>query len=103
MHSVIDISSEHPSFAGHFPSFPVLPGAALLDATLQAIQLARGIDLKDWQIASAKFLDTVRPGDALRLEHAAPNGRQIRFTLRVADRVVCSGSLSGTAPQDGAS
>jgi hypothetical protein len=40
----------------------------------------------------------VRPGDVLRLEHTAPDGRQIRFTLRVAERVVCSGSLSRTAP-----
>jgi 3-hydroxyacyl-[acyl-carrier-protein] dehydratase len=95
----LEVPRDHPSFAGHFPKFPVLPGAVLLDAALQVIQRERGIDLRQWQIASVKFLDAVRPGDALRLEHvvAAKSGL-IRFTIRVADRTVVSGSLSSAAP-----
>jgi acyl-coenzyme A synthetase/AMP-(fatty) acid ligase len=103
MHSPIEVSENHPSFAGHFPRLPVLPGAVLLDEALQAIQRDRGIDLMHWQVASLKFLDLVRPGDALRLEHtAADNGGLIRFTLRVADRTVASGSLSSAVRTDGA-
>jgi len=99
MQSSLEIPRDHPSFAGHFPKFPVLPGAALLDAALQVIQRERGIDLTQWHIASVKFIDVVRPGDALRLEHVAANeSGLIRFTVRVADRTVASGSLSGTAP-----
>jgi 3-hydroxyacyl-[acyl-carrier-protein] dehydratase len=94
MQSAIEVSSDHPSFAGHFPTFPVLPGAVLLDAALQVIQRERGIDLTQWQIASIKFLGVVRPGDALRLEHEARESGLIRFTVRVADRTVASGSLS---------
>jgi 3-hydroxyacyl-[acyl-carrier-protein] dehydratase len=45
MHSPIEISSDHPSFPGHFPNFPVLPGAVLLDEVLQIMQRAWGIDL----------------------------------------------------------
>jgi 3-hydroxyacyl-[acyl-carrier-protein] dehydratase len=95
--SAIEIPEDHPAFAGHFPGFPVLPGALLLDEALQVIQRARGIDLAHWQIASAKFLDVVRPGDALRLEHDAPHGGLIRFTILAADRTVASGSLESTA------
>jgi 3-hydroxyacyl-[acyl-carrier-protein] dehydratase len=87
-HSPIEISAEHPSFAGHFPEFPVLPGAVLLDEALQVIQRQRNVDLTLWQIASAKFLDAVRPGDALRLEHDAPKGGLIRFTILARDRAV---------------
>jgi 3-hydroxyacyl-[acyl-carrier-protein] dehydratase len=95
MQSSIEVPRDHPSFAGHFPKFPVLPGAALLDAALQVIQRERGIDLTQWHIASVKFVDAVRPGDALRLEHiVASNGGLIRFTVRVADRTVATGSLS---------
>jgi 3-hydroxyacyl-[acyl-carrier-protein] dehydratase len=95
MQSTIEVSSDHPSFAGHFPTFPVLPGAVLLDAALQVIERERGIDLTQWQIASIKFLGVVRPGDALRLEHnVARQSGLIRFTVRVADRTVASGSLS---------
>jgi 3-hydroxyacyl-[acyl-carrier-protein] dehydratase len=97
MHSAIEVPRDHPSFAGHFPTFPVLPGAVLLDAALQVIRRERGIDLTQWRIASVKFLDVVRPGDALRLEHEVRKSGLIRFTVRVADRTVASGSLSSTA------
>ena len=100
MHSAIVVSAYHPSFAGHFPSFPVLPGAVLLDEVLQVVQRERGIDITGWRISSVKFLDAVRPGEALHLEHDALTANLIRFTLRAAARIVASGSLSGAAPPD---
>ncbi len=102
MHSSMAIPADHPSFAGHFPKFPVLPGAVLLDEVLQIIERDRRIDLAQWQIASAKFLDAVRPGDVLNLEHVAANGGLIRFTVRTLDRTVASGSLSSVARPDSA-
>lgn len=99
MHTVLHIAADHPSYAGHFPGFPVLPGAVLLDETLRAIASARGIDLAAWQISSAKFLDGVRPGDSLVLEHDAPAAGAIRFAIHAGKRKVVGGTLS-TAPQD---
>jgi 3-hydroxyacyl-[acyl-carrier-protein] dehydratase len=94
MQSLLDIGADHPTFAGHFPRFPVLPGAVLLDEMLQVIARARGIDLTQWQLASAKFLDVVRPRDSLLLEHDAPAPGLIRFTIRSENRKVASGTLS---------
>jgi acyl-coenzyme A synthetase/AMP-(fatty) acid ligase len=94
MHSPIEVPKDHPSFAGHFPKFPVLPGAVLLDEALQVIQRERGIDLAGWHVASVKFLGLVRPGDDLHLEHSADRSGTIRFSIRAADRTVASGSLS---------
>jgi 3-hydroxyacyl-[acyl-carrier-protein] dehydratase len=94
LHSRIEIARDHPAFAGHFPKFPVLPGAVLLDEALQLIERERGIDLTQWHIASAKFLDVVRPGDVLGLEHDVPKDGLIRFILRCAGRTVASGSLT---------
>jgi 3-hydroxymyristoyl/3-hydroxydecanoyl-(acyl carrier protein) dehydratase len=98
MHGALEVPRDHPAFAGHFPRFPVLPGAVLLDEALQVIERERGIDLTQWQIASVKFLDAVRPGDALLLEHAAPDSGMIRFTIRAANRTVASGRVSRAAP-----
>ena len=104
-HGPLDVPSDHPAFAGHFPRFPVLPGAVLLDEALQTIERERGIDLTQWQIASVKFFDAVRPGDALQLEYDAPDAGLIRFTILSPDRLVggkdrtvASGSLSRVAP-----
>jgi 3-hydroxyacyl-[acyl-carrier-protein] dehydratase len=94
LHSRLEVAPDHPAFAGHFPKFPVLPGALLLDEALQLIQRERGIDLTQWQVASVKYLDVVRPGDVLGLEHDIPRNGLIRFTIRCADRTVASGSLT---------
>lgn len=96
-HTAIEVSVDHPAFAGHFPRFPVLPGAVLVDELLQVFQRERGIDLTQWDIMSIKFLGAVRPGDALLLEHETPKNNLIRFTLRCAERTIASGSLSSAA------
>ena len=93
MHNALHIAADHPAFAGHFPAFPVLPGALLLDEMLKAIELARGLDLQGWRIGSAKFLEAVRPGETLVLEHEAPAPGLIRFAIRVENRKVTSGTL----------
>ncbi len=99
MQSRLEIAEDHASFAGHFPRFPILPGAVLLDEALAVIAHERGIDLTHWRIASAKFLDVVRPGDELCLQHDAAADGSIRFTIRAASRTVASGTLSHSAPE----
>ena len=90
----LPIAPDHPAFAGHFPGMPIFPGAALLDLTLDAIQRSHQLDLAVWRVTSAKFLHFVRPGDAPVLEHAAASPTLIRFTVRVAERTVATGSLA---------
>lgn len=97
MRSVLEISPDHAAFSGHFPGFPVLPGAVLLDEAVRVIEGARALDLVRWQIASVKFLELVRPGDPLSLEHEASVNGRIRFTIRVANRPVVTGTLSPAA------
>jgi 3-hydroxymyristoyl/3-hydroxydecanoyl-(acyl carrier protein) dehydratase len=98
MRAALNLAADHPAFSGHFPAFPVLPGAVLLDAALAAIAETRAIDITAWQIASVKFLRLVRPGDALAVEHEAPGVGAIRFTIRSQDRTVAAGTLSHVPP-----
>jgi acyl dehydratase len=46
-----------------------------------------------WTIATAKFLQPVRPGDTLTLEHEALTNGAIRFAIRSAGRAVATGTL----------
>jgi 3-hydroxymyristoyl/3-hydroxydecanoyl-(acyl carrier protein) dehydratase len=93
MQSTLSIAADHPAFCGHFPAFPVFPGAALLDEMLKILEDARGIDLKSWHVSSVKFLDAVRPRDSLLFVHEAPSAGLIRFTISVAERKIASGTL----------
>lgn len=91
---VLEIAVDHPAYAGHFPGSPILPGAVLLDVALLEIERSRGIDLRHWRIASAKFFGPVRPGDELTLHHSAPTSVTIRFSIRTAGGAIAAGTLT---------
>jgi 3-hydroxyacyl-[acyl-carrier-protein] dehydratase len=93
------IAAAHPAYAGHFPNFPVCPGAVLLDEMLICLQAAGGVIPADWRIAAAKFIDRVRPGDEPVLEYEAAGLALIHFTIRVGARTVVTGTLAKLAPE----
>ena len=88
-----DLRPDHPAAQGHFPGDPIIPGAVLLNETLQAIAAGLGASLAPFRIASAKFLHPARPGDRLVIvfSHTAPG--EIQFTCRVAGKTVLTGRI----------
>ncbi len=87
-----------PAFAGHFPGRPIVPGVVILDqALLYAASLAPAPSA-GWQIAQAKFLVPVGPGETLhfRLERKASGA--IAFQVTGKPGLVATGSLIPEAP-----
>jgi 3-hydroxyacyl-[acyl-carrier-protein] dehydratase len=88
----LDIPLDHPSFAGHFPGQPLLPGVVLLSLVLEAVLAHSG-----WaqrlgpapKLAQAKFLAPVRPGSGLRLQ-LVDEGKGLRFEALLADDTVAA-------------
>jgi 3-hydroxymyristoyl/3-hydroxydecanoyl-(acyl carrier protein) dehydratase len=86
-------ASDHPTAAGHFPGYPIIPGALLLDAVLVAIRGAAAT--RTCRIRAAKFLRPVRPGDRLRIEWTERDGKtEFRCLLLDDDAVAATGALS---------
>lgn len=102
--AIKNVSINEPFFAGHFPSYPVMPGVLILEALAQAagvlafkstntlhsdgvIYLLAGID-------NARFRRMVEPGDQLRLEVKVIRSKQgmwkIAGVAQVDGEVVCS-------------
>ncbi len=90
----LPIAASHPSFDGHFPGAPVLPGVVLLDEAIRAIELAEGGGPALWRVSSVKFLRAVAPGEALLLEQERLVTGAIRFTISSAGQAVAAGTLS---------
>jgi len=91
--TALPIAADHPAYQGHFPGMPLLPGAVLLDATIDALEKAGKGPAGYWEVSSAKFQSAVRPGESLTLHHETlPNG-SIRFAIRAADRAVANGLI----------
>lgn len=74
---------DHPTAAGHFPGNPIIPGAVLLDEVLQAVAGAGSGERS--VIRSAKFLEPVRPGDALVIRWRPDSNGQTRFECCLLD------------------
>ena len=85
---------DHPSFAGHFPGRPILPGVLLLAEVMEALrQLGDGSVLEGCEIASAKFLSPVSPGDELTITlNASTSGW--RFDVNVGAIRAATGSIA---------
>lgn len=84
------VPPDHPAFAGHFPGAPILPGVVLLDAV---VRLAPGAAAGVAEIAVAKFLSPVTPGESLVITYTPTAGAGLRFNIVCAARRVASGTL----------
>lgn len=97
--TTVCFAAGHPAFAGHFPGRPMVPGVLLLDAALHAAGQARlgaaddrGRALR-CQIASAKFLSPVLPGETLTIACSATPAGQTRFDISAGGRQVATGTF----------
>ncbi|CAB3782999.1 AMP-binding protein [Pararobbsia alpina] len=94
-HSVntLSVPVDHPAYAGHFPGRPVLPGVVLLDEALSVISASTGLPLSACELASAKFLSPVTPGEPLTLEQRTLPSGSIEFEIRAVERLVARGTV----------
>lgn len=95
----IELAADHPALAGHFPGRPIFPGVVLLDQVLLAIApwlTTYPGNPPRCEIANAKFLSPLTPGESLQL-HATrqpgDNADTIRFDLSSGARKVASGVI----------
>ena len=78
------VSVNEPYFVGHFPDFPVMPGVLIVEALAQTASVMVSTsfpDLTDGKLVffttveKARFRQTVRPGDVVKL-HVAKNANK---------------------------
>lgn len=81
----LSFPASHPAFAGHFPGAPMVPGALLIAAALDAL----GLGGAGTVIASAKFLRPVAPDAQVAVRRMGAT----RIELSVAGRLVASAVL----------
>lgn len=90
---VWSVPPDHPTFAGHFPGNPIVPGVLLLDQAILMVQTLLGRGAEVWTVAQAKFLSPVGPGEEVAFDFSQDARGGWRFAARVGARSVASGHL----------
>jgi 3-hydroxyacyl-[acyl-carrier-protein] dehydratase len=97
--AIKNVTVNEPFFAGHFPSFPIMPGVLIVEAIAQAGGALLLTEIPDREnklmvftgIERAKFRRPVVPGDQLRIEINVLNWRP--RAVRMEGRVTVEGKL----------
>jgi 3-hydroxymyristoyl/3-hydroxydecanoyl-(acyl carrier protein) dehydratase len=84
----IEAPLNHPSYDGHFPGHPVVPGVLLLDLVVAAF--GRGAPRV---IGNVKFHRAVKPGESFAVRYRL-TGAQLAFRCVSGERLLAEGSLS---------
>ena len=92
----LQIATDPPTAAGHFPGNPIIPGALLLAEVLRVIAAAEKVHLVSCNVKSAKFQHPARPGDCVEIEYTFSATAAIDFKCAVAGIRVLSGIISTT-------
>ena len=97
----IAFAADHPCGPGHFPGNPIIPGALLLSEVLARIASDLKVDNIVWNINSAKFPRSVRPGDRVNIQYKSVAQHEVSFDCRVHEGKVLSGTARyQPAPDD---
>lgn len=94
------IPQDHPSFPGHFPGNPILPGVLLLERVMAYAQSQTNTSLEHCALLNVKFLASVAPGDTLNLTFSESMANSFTFAVYIAngragckDTLACTGQL----------
>lgn len=89
-YATLDIPTDHPAYAGHFPGRPILPGVVLLDQAQLVIEKACGVLLGG--LSLAKFHSPVTPGEGLHIAYRQ-DAAMVVFTILHGERKVADGKF----------
>ena len=82
----LELIVDCPVFKGHFPDFPVLPGAAVLEIVRELVSEYLGRNVRFTYLKSVKFMKMIRPSDRPSVEMCLdPPGSSLRVSLFVGE------------------
>jgi 3-hydroxyacyl-[acyl-carrier-protein] dehydratase len=90
----VAIGVDHPSLAGHFPDYPVVPGVVVLGEIMNAFRkITKEKNMQFVGVPSVKFISPLTPGEFLRINIEQQGNDAIEFTCTTETRLIANGCL----------
>lgn len=89
----VQITSDHPCLAGHFPDNPVVPGVLMLQQVVEAAAQWLGTAPTAQKIHNVKFLSPLKPEEVMDIALDG-DATMLRFRCSCGERLLAQGSLS---------
>jgi 3-hydroxyacyl-[acyl-carrier-protein] dehydratase len=89
-----NFSADDPTFAGHFPNRPILPGVFQLEIVRMAAEWILKGELSVQEIAKAKFQRPILPGEILKLNLKLSEAENV---ISARGNFICGGQPAGEA------
>ncbi len=89
-----NFSADDPTFAGHFPNRPILPGIFQLEIARMAAEWILNCQLSVQEIAKAKFQRPILPGEILKLNLKLSG---VENAIFARGNFICGGQPAGEA------
>lgn len=93
------VPADHPCLPGHFPGDPIVPAVVLLDLSCAVLRGLRPELGALREVRTVKFMQPVRPGEAVQVTFNESAPGSLRFSCSTAAGVAVQGQmLFGAAP-----
>jgi len=90
------IRRDHPAIAGHFPGYPIVPGALLLTELLHALESTVGQNGRVLELSSVKFIAPLHPDEPFTIYLDRVDATRLKFQATCHDRIIASGVIRHT-------
>jgi 3-hydroxymyristoyl/3-hydroxydecanoyl-(acyl carrier protein) dehydratase len=91
---LVSISYNHPSLAGHFPGYPIVPGVVLLREVLDTLRQGLASPLFVTGLPHSKFSAPLKPGEIVTIRVEKETTTLATFSCQVDSRLIASGSIT---------
>jgi 3-hydroxymyristoyl/3-hydroxydecanoyl-(acyl carrier protein) dehydratase len=82
------IPDNHPSFLGHFPNAPILPGVVILDKAINLLSRALAQPYASFVIKNAKFFRPLLPASEVVFSFQFNQNNQVNISLHEGEHLV---------------